>query len=40
MSTHDGLILLFIYLGTIGAGALIEYMEHRVKRAIHRRKRS
>lgn len=40
MSTHDGLVLLAIYVGTIGAGALIEYVEHRVKRAIRRRKRS
>lgn len=40
MSTHDGLVLLAIYVGTIGAGALIEYVEQRVKRAIHRRKRS
>lgn len=40
MSTHDGLVLLAIYVGVIGAGALIEYVEHRVKRAIRRRKRS
>lgn len=40
MSIHDGLVLLAIYVGVIGAGALIEYMEHRVKRAIRRRKRS
>lgn len=40
MSTHDGLVLLAIYVGVIGAGALIEYVEHRVKRAICRRKRS
>ena len=40
MSTHDGLVLLAIYVGVIGAGALIEYVEHRVKRAIHRKKRS
>lgn len=40
MSTHDGLVLLAIYVGVIGAGALIEYVEHRVKKAIRRRKRS
>ena len=40
MSIHDGLVLLAIYVGVIGAGALIEYVEHRVKRAVHRRKRS
>lgn len=40
MSTHDGLVLLTIYVGVIGVGALIEYVEHRVKRAIRRRKRS
>lgn len=40
MSTHDGLVLLAIYVGTISAGALIEYAEHLVKRAIRRRKRS
>lgn len=40
MSTHDGLVLLAIYVGVIGVGALIEYVEHRVKRAIRRRKRS
>ena len=40
MSTHDGLVLLAIYVGVIGTGALIEYVEHRVKRAIRRRKRS
>ena len=40
MSTHDSLVLLTIYVGVIGVGALIEYVEHRVKRAIRRRKRS
>lgn len=40
MSTHDGLVLLTIYVGVIGVGALIEYVEHRVKRAIRRRKRN
>ena len=40
MSTHDGLVLLVIYVSVIGAGALIEYVERRVKRAIRRRKRS
>ena len=40
MSIHDGLVLLAIYVGVIGVGALIEYVEYRVKRAIHRRKRS
>lgn len=40
MSIHDGLVLLAIYVGVIGAGALIEYVEHRVKRAVHRKKRS
>ena len=40
MSTHDGLVLLAIYVSVIGTGALIEYVEHRVKRTIHRRKRS
>ena len=39
MSTHDGLVLLAIYVGVIGTGALIEYVEHRVKRAINRRKK-
>ena len=32
MSTHDGLILLFIYLGTICAGALIEWAEKKLKK--------
>lgn len=32
MSTHDGLILLFIYLGTIGAGAFIEWAEKKLKK--------
>lgn len=32
MSVHDGLILLFIYLGTIGAGALIELVENKIKK--------
>lgn len=27
MSLHDGLVLLFIYVGTIAAGALIEWAE-------------
>lgn len=40
MSIHDGLVLLAIYVGVIGAGAFIEYVEHRVKRAVHHRKRS
>lgn len=40
MSTHDGLVLLAIYVGVISVGALIEYVEHRVKKAIRRRKRS
>lgn len=32
MSTHDGLVLLFIYFGTIGAGALIEWAEKKLKK--------
>lgn len=40
MSIHDGLVLLAIYVGVIGAGALIEYVGHRVKKAIRCRKRS
>ena len=32
MSMHDGLVLLFIYVGTIGAGALIEWVEKKLKK--------
>lgn len=32
MSLHDGLVLLFIYTGTIGAGALIEWVEKKLKK--------
>lgn len=32
MSVHDGLILLFIYLATIGVGALIEWVENKMKK--------
>lgn len=32
MSVHDGLVLLFIYLATIGAGALIEWAENKLKK--------
>ena len=38
MSTHDGLVLLAIYIGTIGAGALYEYVRERVIRSYKRRK--
>lgn len=32
MSTHDGLVLLAIYVGVIGAGALIEWAEKKLKK--------
>ena len=32
MRTHDGLVLLLIYFGTIGAGALIEWAEKKLKK--------
>ena len=32
MSLHDGLVLLFIYVGTIAAGALIEWAEKKLKK--------
>lgn len=32
MSLHDGLVLLFIYVGTITAGALIEWAEKKLKK--------
>lgn len=32
MSLHDGLVLLFIYTGTIGVGALIEWAEKKLKK--------
>lgn len=38
MSTHDGLILLTIYVGTFGAGALYEYIRGKVIKSYKRRK--
>lgn len=32
MSLHDGLVLLFIYAGTIATGALIEWVEKKLKK--------
>lgn len=40
MSIHDGLVLLVLFLATIGAGALIEGVEYSIKKSMKRKKRS
>lgn len=40
MSIHDGLVLLILFLATIGAGALIEGIEYNIKKSMKRKKRS
>ena len=39
MSIHDGLVLLILFLATIGAGALIG-SEYNIKKSMKRKKRS